>query len=151
MRELVPRKAAPPRAVLTKDGEITPTPLAIRRRWQEFFSDKLGGAILGADALFSDYVTRFDPDSSRVPLEVAVLPTLRQVCAILRGSKPRRGHGEDSIGGELYRRFPELLGGALYPVWVKALVRVQEPLAWKGGVLVELLKPTPGDPRRCES
>ena len=75
-----------------------------------------------------------------LPLSLRVVPTHNEVFSILRSSKNNKGHGEDSLPGELFKHAAKVLAERLWPLWLKATLRLQEPLAWKGGMLSELLK-----------
>eukprot|EP00969_Alexandrium_andersonii_P281203 12432366-Alexandrium_andersonii.AAC.1 len=51
-----------------------------------------------------------------------------------------KAHGEDGIFNEVYLHAPRRMSMLLVPLLLKSIVRLQEPLQWKGGSLVELYK-----------
>ena len=89
------------------------------------------------------------PSEGQFSPDRACLPTLSEITAIMRKGKCRRGHGEDGLPAELFAAFPEELGRMMWPLWLKATARIEEPLAWKGGMLAELMK-AGGAPLDCD-
>jgi len=55
-------------------------------------------------------------------------------------AKPGKAFGEDALPNELFRAFPTELAMIIMPVMWKAAFRLEEPIHWKGGPMVELLK-----------
>eukprot|EP00969_Alexandrium_andersonii_P266511 11778957-Alexandrium_andersonii.AAC.1 len=79
-----------------------------------------------------------------------MIPSLEQVAWLMARTKTRRGHGDDAIPGEVYRYFAPQLAEIFYPIWLKAICRVEEPIEWKGGCLSELWKGK-GAPEVCKN
>ena len=45
------------------------------------------------------------------------------------------GHGEDSLPPEFCHAGAKEFARMLWPLWAKALCRLEHPLAWKGGMM----------------
>ena len=70
--------------------------------------------------------------------DLDIVPTHKQLWTLFNKTKQGRGHGEDCIPPELYKCAAEILSRILLPLHLKATLRIQEPLAWRGGMLAEL-------------
>ena len=55
-------------------------------------------------------------------------------------SKQDKAMGEDVVGGEVLKHFPNEIAKKLYPLFVKANARCGNPIMVKGGQLYELFK-----------
>ena len=67
-------------------------------------------------------------------------PHLAAVLQLLMAGKRGKGHGEDSIPAEFLLAAPREIARLLWPLFLKATLRMEEPLAWKGGMLAEIAK-----------
>ena len=79
------------------------------------------------------------------PLPVAhadssLLPSVADVARQLRIASKTKAVGEDGIGGDIWATFADVLAPHLHSLFVKSLATVSTPLAWKGGMLMELWK-----------
>ena len=54
--------------------------------------------------------------------------------------KYKQAFGENTLGGKLYNKFPELFAHMYYPVFLKSYCSLSPPVQWKGGMLHELFK-----------
>ena len=121
----------------------TATARETRRAWQQHFAAKLAGV----DASFPDLLARSSSHQQSkfeatlgTSMTIDELPSISDLCSILAALRRYRGHGEDALPGELFRVCPSWWSKALHPIIIKAFCRLQEPLAWKGGMLAEIYK-----------
>lgn len=131
-REIAPRKRKPPQAVVLEDGARALRPFDVRTRWQQFFSLKVAGCDVSAEQLLEAYVTRqASNDSSRESLHLlpSAIPTEADIRDIITAGKRGTGFGEDSIPVEVYLITPFLFAALLWPLWLKAVLRLEHPLA----------------------
>ena len=70
----------------------------------------------------------------------ALLPSVADVIRLLRTASKFKAVGEDRIGGDVWAMFADILGPHLHSLFVKSVATVTTPLAWKGGMLMELWK-----------
>ena len=125
----------------------------IRQRWARYFQSLLHGRFTTFDDLRraalqheSDARTTFAPGQ----LDLAIAPTLSQLIPKHRKAKCGRGFGEDSLPNELYRLASRPTVAVTMRLCLKATLRVQEPLVWRGSHITELYKQK-GDIRDCVS
>mgnify|MGYP003327204715 CR=1 FL=1 len=79
-------------------------------------------------------------DFHGLDMDAQFVPTLAFLERNFKKVKLGRGFGEDVIPGEVYHYVPKQLARVFLPVMMKAALRVEEPLAWRGGTMRELLK-----------
>ena len=133
-REIAPRNPKPPNALKLEDGSIAPDQLAARKRWQRFFSEKLGGTVSDFSSLLDAATQRQAAtrrDQQALQLNLDIVPTRRIIAMIIKKSKRGHAHGEDAVPADLLAVAPELLSRLLLPVWLQFLLRLDHPLAWK--------------------
>ena len=65
-----------------------------------------------------------------------VCPSLPDVVHLFGRVKPGRAWGEDLLHPDLVRCFQQELGQLFHPLFVKALMALEEPVQWRGGNLV---------------
>ena len=63
-----------------------------------------------------------------------------QISTSMSKAKSGKAAGENAVSNDLLRTFPYMFSCLLLPVYVKSVTRLDPPLQWKGGVLVELFK-----------
>ena len=141
-RALQPRARRPAPAVRLTDGGLATSPEQARGRWREHFE-----GILSAGTLTEQQVAQLNLDGCPVRpvrdalrMEHAVAPSLHQLVRMHSAARPRKAFGEDLMPNELFRAFPRELARLLLPIYWKAAFRLEEPIQWKGGPMVELLK-----------
>ena len=145
VRKLSGTKPSRPQCLKLEDGTVAKEPLEIRTMWQQNFVNKLAGTVRSfADILSQNLETQQHKFQQmcdkKVTLSIADVPTQHDVVQLCRTAPNNRGHGNDLLPGEIHRAAPETIGALLHPLYVKSLLRVQEPLTWKGGTISELIK-----------
>ena len=116
--------------------------------------EKLGGSTVPPSVLLAmctEHQASRPVAEGELPLSLHITPTSTDVLSILRTSKSNKGHGEDSLPGELFRHAAAALAERLWPLWLKSTLRLQQPLAWKGGMISELLKSHSAPMTDCDS
>ena len=72
--------------------------------------------------------------------DVSVVPSLRQVEAVIHTLQPHKAVGSDSVSAELLRTDVPAASRQLLPVLAKAAIRAFEPVVFRGGDLFLLAK-----------
>ena len=144
-RELCPKPRQRPQMVKLENGSLTSTPLDARKRWQSYFCEKMCGEVTSFEQMLSDNTDTqcaafVNLASKHTTIDLDDLPTLMQTVRLLFTSPTGKGHGEDALCGELFKAAVFEIAELLWPLFLKTLVRVQEPLQWKGGICSELVK-----------
>lgn len=129
-------------------------PACCRERWQRHFASLLVGAPTTCVSLLrqaaSASESAFRELARSQEIDICTVPSHG---ALVRRHASRRlfkAHGEDGLPPQVYRRFAHLTARALLPVMVKASLRLEEPLAWRGSFIAELWK-AKGSPMKCSS
>ena len=138
------RKALP--LILMKDGRPASSPGEARQRWREHFASMEGGTEISTQELLQR-----QPMCSQVEeLSLMDIPSLCELEAAMRHSKPGTSMGMDQFPPELLRRFPSQTARLVWPLFFKQAVFCCESLQHKGGKLVAEFKRR-GDARLCSN
>ena len=138
-------------AVLMSDGTVAASYEAGRARWLEHFAEQELAVVLRPAELAESFHEQL---AMRVPRDWAegaggcAAPTLAKLEAGFRRAHKGRAPGLDGIPDDLLAVLPCEMARVWHPLMVKMTIRVQEPLAFKGGRFAELFKGK-GDPREC--
>ena len=109
--------------------------------WVDFFREMEGGCRLTEEQLRQQWITSlksFQQQSFELTMEE--VPTLTELEIAYRRVACRKAKGPDEIPGEMCRYHPELLAPATYTQLLKLVLHGQEPLMFKGGLLVPAYK-----------
>ena len=153
VRELKPNKPARAKILQMPDGTPAQSPLQARQTWQQFFSDKLCGFVCSAQKLLDDSIVTQDElfkSLSHADVHIDDIMSPTDLMRLLQVAPAGRGHGEDALPAKFYKLCARLMAHIIHPLMLKAICRVQEPLAWKGGMLGELFKGS-GDQQICNN
>ena len=71
---------------------------------------------------------------------IADLPSIHELEDVLRMAPRRKAKGLDGIPGEMLSAAVPEMGQALYPLVLKSVVKLCQPVQWRGGVLQEAWK-----------
>ena len=141
VKELTPKKCQQIPGVILENGEYATSPLQARLRWQRFFADKVKASITSMSNVVDQCVSR---QSNSVVGQSDMSPILVPARSHLRAAyvklKRGTGHGEDAIPNEAFIAAPDEMAALFHPIWMKATLRLQHPVLWKGGMLSELWK-----------
>ena len=90
----------------------------------------------------SEYTQHFSTYSCKPAwsFDVAVVPSLRQIEAVIHTLQAHKAVGSDSVSAELLRADVPAASRQLLPMLAKAAIRVFEPVAFRGGDLFLLAK-----------
>ena len=143
MKQVMPKQKKPVQMLRLPDQSLASTPDEIRRAWQSHFSQKLAGSTTSMSSLIelnNQQQRSSFLQSCETPVSVDFLPTPFDVASLARKLSKGKAAGEDSIPNELLKAHPGQAARLLWPLMVKAIMKVQEPIPWKGGVLAEIFK-----------
>ena len=116
-------------------------PQAARDRWIDFFMQMEAGRRLDAPEqrrLWRQHLAELRVDS--MDLMIDALPTLTELEAAMRRTKPGKATGPDDLPAELFHYFPAALARQSFSLLMKTALQGQEPLLHKGGWLFPLWK-----------
>lgn len=144
-RELVPKPPKKLLALKDEEGKYLKTPLEIRQRWRRYFSAQPCGEVVEEEELLRaniaaqrDLFRQLAALSHSVDIED--IPSLKDTRALLQTVPANRAFGEDCIPGDALKVALGEVSRAMHLLFFKSIVRLEEPMQWKGGLLAELSK-----------
>ena len=145
------RGPAPLPKLKTTDGSMCTTQEQVVETWRKHFSDLEGGVQVSAQEL-----VEFGLDSQRQTgaierLQASDVPDLVKLAATFRDVNPQKACGPDMIPPSLCRGFASQMSVLFYPVLLKTLAYISEPISMKGGSLFRIPKPGAADTASCSS
>ena len=109
--------------------------------WVEFFREMEGGSRVTEANLRQQWIDCLRSFRQRsFELSMEEVPTLTELELAYRRVACKKATGPDGVPGELCRFHPELLAPATYTQMLKLVLHGQEPLMFKGGLLVPAYK-----------
>ena len=142
-KSLAPLARKPPLTVLLEDGSLAQTPQEVFLRWRQHFAAKLRAAVVTFDALLIESLANQVGSLDRMHacgVDWSVVPSVYDVARLLAKGKAHKAAGEDGLPHELFAIAPMQFAAIFHPLWLKSALRIQEPLAWKGGMFANLYK-----------
>ena len=129
------------------DGSLASDTETRAETWRAHFASQEVGLLTNADDYAADFATQ-----QLVPrsLDIQIVPTLRALERHILATKVCKAAGPDGITAELLKLHVPSTARQLLPVLIKASLRVQEPIVFRGGSLVCLAKRA-GLALSCES
>ena len=119
------------------DGTIAQSTAERAEAWRSHFSSQEAGLAVTND----EYVAAFKQCTlQRRQLDVSLVPTLATLECNVLAAKSAKAAGPDGITAELLRLDAPITARQLLPVFLKACLKVQEPITFRGGDLVCLAK-----------
>ena len=144
-----PAKVRPLDAMLNAEDKPCLSVDEVNLLWQRFFEEMEDGEEVTHETLLSRCERQQRSTTPPVP-RLEELTTLLDLETALRQNQYSKASYFDGIPSDLGRRFPHLLARAfLHLVWKQQLL-VQEPITFKGGILIQAYKGR-GAPSRCEN
>ena len=123
------------------DGSLAQDADEVRERWIEHFSLNEGGRRCPTEELVSACQARQRLQRLDVPDSFASeLPSRLQLEAALRGSATGRAVGPDGLPAELLHYGAGSIALPIYQLMLKMVLRLEEPIAFKGGFVHHLWK-----------
>ena len=120
-----------------KDGLFLFTPEVVADRWEEFFSDELGGV----PTTFRSLQAMIETRKQGTPEVSLALPSLDELLDVIWACSRGKALGPDAIPVELILAggLPagKLVHGLICACWLQS----ELPLSWKGGRLFHIPKP----------
>ena len=138
------RKALP--MVLMSDGRPAANPEEAKARWREHFASMEGGSETSLQALLRRQPACDEPEA----LSLADIPSLCELEAAMRHSKPGKALGMDRFPPEILHKFPGVVARLTWALFLKQSIFRCESLQHKGGRLVAAFKRR-GDARLCSN
>ena len=128
-------------AVLKLDGTLAQDPEEIRERWIEHFASNEGGRRCSTSDLIA--ACQFRQQQQRLEvLTIAAgeLPSRLCLEAAFRDCATGRAIGPDGLPAEVLHYGAGGIAAPVYQLLLKTVLRLEEPLAWKGGLIHSLWK-----------
>ena len=129
--------------LMGKEGNPAKSPIHSRRVMQEYFAEMLRGDIVSLEDLSVENSERQADVFLCVldlPRDISLAPNHFQLNDLCRAVANGKGHGEDNITSTAVAHFHSTFARTFMVPMLKAAMRIQEPLDWKGGPMVEFLK-----------
>ena len=131
-------KALP--AVLLEDGTLAKDHQQAQDRWIRHFAAIEGGTRCNAHELLTEHRARMQKDREAVYILQGELPSRLEVERACLATATAKAEGPDRIPGELLRYGAGQISTAMYQLMLKMALRLEEPLAFKGGTLISAWK-----------
>ena len=122
------------------DGSSTTTLEEYHARWLEHFASIEAGHPVEPTELVRDALQRQHGRAQPATWTLQDLPSLHWLEKAARKIRNGRAAGPDDLPGELLKAFPAATARALLPLLWKLFLRIEEPVAFKGGTLIRLWK-----------
>ena len=127
----------------TKERRDNPKATAnenLRGQWVSKLCELEMGEVMEAERLYELCISRQNEQERTYPT-LQELPSLLQIENTLKKTKPGKAPGPDKILPDLIKAVSRSIAPRVWEVAVKSACWGSEPLQWKGGQLVHLLKP----------
>ena len=150
---LPPKKGGPAKPLprLKKiDGTTTQSADDLNARWVEHFAAIESGTVVDRAAFIAEALRAQRDRILPASWEIHDLPQLTWLEAAIQRSGTMKAPGPDLLANEVFRASPALSAKILLPLTWKLVLRLEEPIAWKGGRLVPLHKKR-GPDNECQS
>ena len=109
--------------------------------WVDFFRDMEGGSRVTEAQLRTQWIDNLQSfRQTAFQLSMEEVPTLTDMELACRRVACKKATGPDKVPGEVCRFHPELLAPVTYTQMLKLVLHGQEPLLFKGGLLVPAYK-----------
>ena len=132
------RQGFKPLPVLEYNGTRAETWEEQQTVWRRFFEEQEDGIETTPQQILQECWNR-QKQRWFIP-KLGDIPTLIELEAAMRTAKPGRAHYFDDIPPELLHMAPKHTANALYPLLLKQGCTLQEPISFKGGILVSAYK-----------
>ena len=137
------RDGAQPLPMLrTKDGNVCATQAEATQVWREHFRVLEAGLETSPAQLATSCRHRQLGFEGTDTVEAGHLPTWDHLQAAFRHASPHKASGPDLLPPVLCRVFSQRLTEVFWPVMMKAVLRSNEAIGLKGGVLHKIAKPS---------
>lgn len=133
-----------------EEGELIQSQADINSRWVRHFAQLEAGRLEELDHYVPQQLARQQAQCKPTFFEVGDLPDRLALERAIRRMKFRKAPGPDQLQTELLKPCPGHAARALYPILLKMVCRLEEPLQWKGGSIFPLYKGK-GSHSECES
>ena len=119
-------------------GRPAETEEAVAALWRGYFGSQEDGVVTTFEQLFSS--RKHGLEASIVMPDWSEIPSIYQVESQFRKTALGKAYFADNIPGDLLRKAPVRMAELFYSLYCKEVVRLQEPLLYKGGYLVAARK-----------
>ena len=121
------------------DGTLASTTEERSTCWRRHFASQECGVDV-TPASYLQLANASAASSRAVVFDCSAVPTLFQVEQVVLGLRNNRASGPDGITAEVLKTCAPVTTRQLLPVIVKTVLRLQEPVSWRGGNLMVLAK-----------
>ncbi|CAE7947452.1 RPS25 [Symbiodinium sp. KB8] len=137
------RAGAAPLPMLKKDdGDVCISQEEITQVWRDHFRVLEAGQEVDAASLATSCRDRQQATESSDLVDVKAIPTWTQLQSAFRATAPHKACGPDLLPPVLCTLFSQKLTEVFWPVMLKAILRANEPIGLKGGLLHRIAKPS---------
>ena len=126
-----------------EDGSFATSYQEDREVFQNYFSKVFGGVTMTFSELIAEDRLLKTVDVARFclpPINPRLVPTIHELAQVYAHRPCFKGIGEDKIGSEVYRLFPEVMATCIHPLAVKVTAQCNFPIQHRGGMCHELYK-----------
>ena len=125
----------------TADGHYATDFATSQEAWRQHAAMLEAGSVTTGQELLQQCQWRQNQRRGQVPAPSGLnLPSITQLEQACRKIKPFKARGPDGIPGSIYHLYPETVAATLFPLVLKMVCYMEEPLGFKGGRLVHLYK-----------
>lgn len=129
-----------------ENGQLAKDPQEAMNRWRRHYAQMEGGTEVTQEQLQMDEASA----PRHIPCDLKDLPTLTELERQLRAAKPGKAMGMDRIPSELLHYAPQRLAHAVWPLFLKQALTINECVQHKGGKLISAFKRR-GSITQCEN
>ena len=131
---------SPVQGILKPDGEPAMSYAEIRQVWHNHFSAVESAEDTTFHALLQSIRESQDKIRGTFDFDHTIVPSLPELEEAFRAAKGNRSSGPDSVPDELFAIYARPLLRIFGPLFYKAILRLDAPLSFAGGLLHELYK-----------
>ena len=129
-----------------ENGQLAKDPKEAMNRWRRHYAQMEGGSEVTQEQLQMDAASI----PRHIPCDIKDIPTLTELERQLRAAKPGKAMGMDRIPPELLHYAPQRLAHAVWPLFLKQALTINECVQHKGGKLISAFKRR-GSITQCEN
>ena len=144
-----PNMVRPLNEILDQDNEMYADVDTVNKVWHKFFEEMEDGEEVTHEELLRRCDCKHQTEQPPTP-QLEELLTLLDLENALRKNQYSKASYFDGIPSDLGRRYPHLLARAFVHLAWKQQLLVQEPVSYKGGILIQAFKGR-GSPGLCEN
>ena len=123
-----------------EEGQILQSLDEVNARWVRHFSQLEAGREVQISDYMSNVLQKQQDRCKPGKYTLDDLPSRLDLEKAIRKMRYRKAPGPDRLPNELLKACPGETAGVLFPIILKMIFRLEEPLQWKGGQIISLFK-----------